>query len=56
MITVPFPDLPVDYLDELPIWLDKYMPDRYYVLYDMNKARIGFDYEEDAVLFILRWS
>lgn len=57
MITVPFPNLHKDYLDgELPNWLDKHMPNRYYVLFDMNKAKIEFDYEKDAVLFILRWS
>lgn len=57
MITVPFPNLPKDYLDgELPDWLDEHMKDRYYVIYDMNNAFIGFDYKEDAVLFILRWS
>lgn len=67
MISLPFPELPQNYTEDMSEWLDKYMPNpplsesqRWGLVYDSQgiEVRIGiwFANEQDATLFLLRWT
>lgn len=67
MIVVPFPELPINYSNDMEVWLDQNVPNpplyetqRWGLFYDAEgtevRIKIWFANEKDATLYLLRWS